>query len=116
MAAFDDISTQQGFFELENTVIGGRKEPLLRSGPPKIPSRLPMTLETDTLDFIRDAKARMDHVDSHLRDLGAVSADGSWAIVDGSQEGESFGQYGPQDPNTFPTTFYEVFLDTKVCR
>ena len=115
MAAFNDVSTQQGFFELENTVVDGRKEPQPHSTRfTQIPSRLPINMGKNTIDFILDAKAGMDRVESHLRGLGAISADGSWAIVDGSQQGESFGQYGPQDPNTFPTTFYEMFIDTKV--
>jgi len=111
MAAFNDISTQQGFFVLENTVVDGRREKAakrtrLRMDHPVLPT-------TDAVDFIRDAKGRMEDIEAHLLDLGAVSADGSWAIVDGSQDGESFGQYGPQDPNLFPTTFYEMFVDTK---
>ena len=45
---------------------------------------------------------------SVLQALGAITLDGSWAIVDGSNAGRAFGQYGPQDPNNFPSQFYEV--------
>ena len=64
------------------------------------------------MGFLQKADAQEQAVDQELRRLGALTADGSWAMVDASNGKTGFGQFGPQDPNMFPTTFYEVFIDS----
>ena len=53
-------------------------------------------------------------VEKHLHDMGAVNVDGSWAAVSRSDNGKSYTEFGPQDDNNFPTTFYEVYVDSQL--
>jgi acyl-homoserine lactone acylase PvdQ len=109
--AFNDVATELGSFPLLNTVlddVAAASRPIRRKPPPR--------LTKGQMRAGRRAVEEDELIESQLRNLSAASFDGSWALVDGtstSSSGSTFAQFGPQDPNSFPTTFYEVFIDSE---
>ena len=115
--AFNDVATELGAFPLLDTVLGdgdralkGPNGTVWRRRPQRKP---PARLSEPQLRAARRALAEHELIEGQLRNLSAASFDGSWALVDATSAGSTWAQFGPQDPNTFPTTFYEVFIDSE---
>ena len=128
-AVFDDVATQLGSFTLTDTVVAGSGSSSSDSSNSsqhlsgqrryaaagQSQSTLPHVSAAQLRACRRVAEAH-ELVENQLRELSAASFDGSWAIVDASastaEHPSAFASFGPQDPNTFPATFYEVFIDS----
>lgn len=114
--AFHDLVTTLGAFPLENSVLSGPYEP---GKPPKGGGHAATAVAAPALaSHAWEWLERFERVERHLLRLGAVAHDGSWAAVmqgapDEHGTSQWYAQFGPQDANQFPTTFYEAFIDTK---
>ena len=95
-AAFEDVATAPGAFPLRSTVVGSvaangtsAAEPRRRRPRHQLPG-------ARRLAVARRVASAARHVEAERLRLGAVTADGSWAIVDGSNEGLGFAQYAAE--------------------
>lgn len=107
-AAFHDLVTEIGEFPLENIVIADKGETTTTNLKKSRHQRLPAPA---LQDHSVEHALRSRRVARHLEAMGAVSHDGSWAIVTKGAFNTTMAQFGPQDDNFFPTTFYEAFMD-----